>query len=374
MFGPWDAGGASYGPLFVIEHWLVLTWPRVFSEYFFALLNVPLVLVAFVLVTRAARLGPFATLLAAAAWLCFRWTSYSFSVSANPEIAELALLGLAWYAASRHRVPLGAVAVACAAMIKRIPAFFLPVVFISDGTRRSTIIGVAVTAAATVGVLVIVGLGQGTNPVDVAWKTLFAANVTDVLAQPFPYPSQFLGFSNAMARLFARPLDDWSLPFFQGYYYVVLFATVAFAYYIAYRLLRGRDHVDRDLAVSLTYGIFFALLPLAAVNTHPHTFIFLLPTFTAGIALVARDSDALRRGLLATLAVVSYLFIGFPAALTPVDRVLHTRISDATLFQDPIWLNLLLLLGLFGYATALLHRSTETRLQPRSSAMAAEPG
>ena len=372
MFGAWDGRGIFYGPVFVMERWLVNASPRVFNEYFFALLNLPLVALAFVFVSRAARLSAFTTVLSGALWLCFQWLPYAFSVSANPEILELALLSSAWYVAARHSTPVGAAAVVAAALIKRIPAIFLPIVLMTDGIKRSVVIG----SVAVIAILVIVGIGQGMTPIEVAWRTMVPpspsspligpANGTEwttlssaVLAQPFPYPSQFVGLNNALPRLFARPVNDWSLPFFQGYYYVVLLSALAFAIFVAHGLLRRQQHLARGRALTLVYGIFFGMMPLAAVTTHPHTFIFLLPTFSAVIALVATEPHARFRRWLALLAAVSYLFIGFPAVVTPIDRLVHVRLSDAGLFQDPIWLNLALLIGLFAYATALLHRPKE---------------
>src|SRR5579859_3288966 len=84
MFGSWNGRGIYYGPIFVMENWLYRSAPHVFNEYFFAVLDVPLVIVAFVLAARAARLEWELTAVAAAAWLCFHWLTYAFSVAANP--------------------------------------------------------------------------------------------------------------------------------------------------------------------------------------------------------------------------------------------------------------------------------------------------
>jgi hypothetical protein len=366
MFGAWNGEGIYYGPVFVMEHWLVKLSPQVFNEYFFAVLNVPLFVLAFIFATKAVRLGWDAAVLAAAAWVCFQWVPYAFSVAANPEILELTLLCAAWYAASR-RTSLGLAATAAAALTKRIPVVFLPLVIMVEPTRRSLVVGALLVAGA-----VTVGLGFHVGPDTILRATgtsislllqqtgsdgfldLPADNVPSILAQPFPYPSQFLGLSNALARLFARSINDWPLPFFQGFYYVVTVAVLGFATYLAYALIHGRHRIPRRQAEILSFAFFFALMPLVSITTHPHTFIFLLPTWTGFIALVALEPDVWRKRGLAALAVVCYFFMGFPAPVVLVDRYLGTHLWLSAAFQDPIWANMVLLLGLFAYGSRRL--------------------
>src|ERR1700694_5008300 len=367
MFGPWNGRGIYYGPVFVLERWLVDLSPRLFNEYFFAVLDVPLMILALVFAVKAARLGREATVLAGAAWVCFHWVPYAFSVAANPEIVELALLCAAWWATTR-RNSLGLAASATAALTKRIPALFIPLLIMTEPTKRSAVVGVVVSAV----IVIVVGVGQHLGPLAMLRETLNPAsvslaqiapggvhevaadNVTNILAQPFAYPTQFLSLSNALARLFNRPTNDWALPFFQGFYYVVTAAVVVFATYLAFALLHGRHRIPRPQSEILAFGCFFALMPLASITTHPHTFIFLLPTWIALIAIMQFDPIAWRRLGLAALAAGSYLFTGFPAAAALVDRLLGTHFWISPAFQDPIWANLVLLLGLFVYGSLRL--------------------
>jgi hypothetical protein len=241
-----------------------------------------------------------------------------------------------------------------------------------EPTRRSLAIGFA--AAAAFVMLIAVAQHRGPvetlrailNPASISFAQIApegvhevgAGNVPDILAQPLSY--QFLGFSNALARLFSRPPNDWMLPFFQGFYFVLTAGAVVFAIYLAYVLLHGRHSVPRPQAEILSFGVFFALMPLASITTHPHTFIFLLPTWSAIIALVALEPDIWRKGGLAALGGVGYLFIGFPAPIALVDRYFGTHLGLTAFFQDPIWANLALLVGLFAYATDLLQRTRES--------------
>ena len=358
MFGLWDGRGIYYGPVFVMESWLYHAAPGIFNEYFFALVDVPLVIIAFLLAAGAARLSWSLTAVSAAAWLCYHWLTYSFSVAANPESLELTLLCAAWYFTSRSGTSLGLAATAVAALTKRIPAMFIPLLLITERSWRSVLYSVLVTSA----IIIVVAIGQGLGPIDVVHQTLnpvslpFSGqeNVRQVLAQPFPYPAQFLGLSNAMSRVAGEPMDSWVLPFFQGYYYVVLVASVSFAIYIAFQLVRGYYRRDGLQGTTLSFGIFFCLMPVAAITTHPHTFIFLLPTWTALIALVAAEQEKWRRRAVLILTVGAYLFMGFPAAVAPIDRHFSTHLGLSGAFQDPIWANLALLFGLFAYGTIQL--------------------
>ncbi|HEX6548670.1 MAG TPA: hypothetical protein VF134_08020 [Candidatus Dormibacteraeota bacterium] len=368
MFVSWDGTGIYYGPVFVLERWLVDLAPQVFNEYFFGVLNVFLTVAAFATAALAARLSWRLATIAAAAWLCFHWLTYSFSVSANPEFVELLLLCLAWYLAVSTRPSLGLAATAAATLTKRIPALFAPLLLMLEWSWRS----LAQAAGITVVITAVVAIGQRMNPLDVLQATFpfqlplkqvgaggyqpqIHDEVTVLLAQPFPYPSQELSLSNALARLTHRPMSDWSLPFFQGFYYVFTAGVVLVALYVAWALIRGPRRVERELAATLCFAIFFALLPLAAITTHPHTFLFMLPVWTALLALIARSQGA-TRAYLALVGGIGFLFAGFPAAVSPVDRLLHAHLDMSPLFQDPILIDVAVIAGLIAYATALVYR------------------
>ena len=273
-----------------------------------------------------------------------------------------------------------------AALTKRIPALFAPLGIMTEPTKRSVLIGILVSA----GIVAIVGIGQHLGPLAMLRESLSPASVslaqiapggvrevaggeaTNILAQPFAYPAQFLGLSNALARLFARPANDWTLPFFQGFYYVVTAGVVTFATYLAYAVLHGRHRIPRPQAEILSFAVFFAMTPLASITTHPHTFIFLLPTWTAIVALVQVEPLVWRKYGLGALAAVCYLFAGFPAPATVADRILHTHLGMSPAFQDPIWANLVLLLVLFAYGTLRLHDQAPIHDEAKPRAQSAE--
>ena len=58
---------------------------------------------------------------------------------------------------------------------------------------------------------------------------------------------------------------------------------------VAVRILRGRHALSEATRLALSYSLFFALMPLMTFHTHPHTFVFLLPAWTAIIAILMED-------------------------------------------------------------------------------------
>lgn len=376
MFGPWDGEGIYYGPVFVMERWLVEAAPTFFNEYFFALLDIPLILLAFAFAAGAARLSWGPIFVAAAAWLCYRYLYYAFSVAANPEIIELTLLCGAWFAVSRERHSMAFAAVAVGALTKRIPILFLPLLLLTQRTRGALVGSLAAGVLVSLLIAVVVGIGQAMSPLDVVAATFpvglpFSGrrDVVEVLAQPFTEGGQFLGLSNALARSLGLPMNDRGLPFIQGVYYAVTTLVVATAIGIAYALLRSKVRIPWSQGGPLAFGIFFALMPLAAVTTHPHTFVFLLPVWTAIIGLVPEDDDSLRRRAVLALSAACYVLIGLPAAVKPIDLLLRTDLAGSAPFTDPIWANLILIIGLFGYALHLLRSHQRADRGPSRAVM-----
>jgi hypothetical protein len=119
---------------------------------------------------------------------------------------------------------------------------------------------------------------------------------------------------------------------------------------VAALVLRGRIALGEGTRLALAYGLFFTLMPLATFHTHPHTFIFMLPAWTAIIATLGEDGDRRRAMLFGCGFAVLFVFGGMPSVATPIDRLLHTSLAPSLLFADPIWANVATVLTLSGYA------------------------
>jgi hypothetical protein len=348
----WDGKGIMYGPVFVFERWLVNAWPRLFTAHLFALANIPAVALAFVLSLAAVRANRTTALVAFAAWCCFRWLFYAFSVAANPEFLEMLLLTIAWYAASRAK-PSGAwVAVAGAALTKVIPVIFAPLLLLR-ASRRAVLAG----AATAVAIIVVVGIGQQLSPRETVLAILIPSQSYghETMRQashivPMPSVYQFVGLNTALARAMGMTDADPRLALVQTIATSVTMLVYLWCSVVALLVLRGRHALPEAARNTLSYGLFFALMPLATLHTHPHTFIFLLPAWTAIIATVADDGDRTRATTFGAAFVVLFILGGMPSAGAAVDRVARTHLATSLVFVDPSWANLAVVLSLSAYA------------------------
>jgi hypothetical protein len=348
----WDGTGIMYGPVFVFERWLVNAWPHLFTIYFFALANIPAIGLAFVLAAAAARAGRTAAVVTLAAWLCFRGLYYAFSVSANPEILELLFLTLAWLAASRARPTVAWVATTLAMLTKVIPVIFAPLLILR--ASRRAIVAAIVTGLAVIGAA---GIGQRLTPRQLVIAIMVpgqnkGGGTTLQAEHIYPSPSTYtiVGLNSALARAANLTDHDPSLARVQAAANVVTLLVYLSSVLVAVRLLRGRHALPELTRVALSYGLFFALMPLMTFHTHPHTFVFLLPAWTAIVATLADDGQRRRTTVFGILFLLIYVLAGVPAVVVPLDRLLGTRLVSSTPFADPIWANLALIFVLSTYA------------------------
>ncbi|MBI3401982.1 MAG: hypothetical protein HY048_11225 [Acidobacteria bacterium] len=354
MYEPdwWDGRGIMYGPVFVIERWLVNAWPRVFTVHFFALANVPAVVLAFVLSIAAARASRTSAFAAFTAWCCLRWLFYAFSVAANPEILEMLLLTAAWYAASRAKEGAAWVSVTVASLTKVIPVIFAPLILLR--ASRKAVIPSAVTAIV---IITAVGVGQRLSPVETVMAVLIPSQSTGggTLRQashivPIPSVYQIVGLNTALARAMGMTDTDPRLATVQTITNAVTVILYLWSAFVAFRVLNGRHALPETTSLALAYGLFFALMPLATFHTHPHTFVFMLPAWTAIITTIGGDTDRRRATAFGAVLLVLFVFGGMPSVAAPVDRVLHTHLAQSLVFADPIWSNVGVVLTLSGYA------------------------
>jgi hypothetical protein len=341
-----------YGPVFVAERWLVNAWPRIFTVYFFALANIPAIALAFVLAAAGARASRMAALVALAAWLCYRWLYVAFSIAANPEILELLILTVAWYAASRARPTAAWIAWVLATLTKVIPAIFAPLLLLRASPR-------AIVAAGVTGVAVIVaaGVGQRLSPrqlvLDLVVPSQTFRGFTIRQAshiEPLPSAETAKGLNSALARAANLTESDPAISRVQPVTNVITGLIYLWSVVVAIRLLRGRHALPEVARLTLSYGLFFALMPVLTLHTHWHTFVFLLPAWTAVIAALDHDLERRRATIFAVLFAIIYVFSGLPGLLVAIDRLFGTRVAPSRVVDDPIWPNLALIGALSAYA------------------------
>lgn len=351
----WDGRGILYGPVFVIERWSVNAWPGLFTPEAFGLANVALAAIAFAAGVAATRVGPRVALFALAAWLANNKLYYSLSVAANPEYLELAALSVAWAAASHGRRLVEGAFVGFAAMTKLVPTIF--VVQLVARREHGAVLGFALAAAT---LMIVVGLGQGLDPAQTMLQTLLpfgtpvAGSSVDLAAnQGAAFLSrEFSGVNSALARTVSFMGTDpgRSAVLIQAMTAGVLLLSIAGAAWVSWSARRAKRQVDMA-GIALSYGAFFALLPIVTVSTHPHTFVFLLPAWTALLAVLASDTDMRRRWPFSVFFAITWMLIGFPAAAKLADLALRTErlFQDGWVGLEPIVANIALLAGIVLY-------------------------
>ncbi|MBI3402696.1 MAG: hypothetical protein HY048_14870 [Acidobacteria bacterium] len=352
----WDGTGIMYGPLTVMERWLVNAWPRLFTIRFFALANIPVAAAAFGLSLSASRIGRFrmlGVLAALSLWLCYWYLAYAFSVAAHSELLEMLLITAAWWAAARGKHAAAWSALVLATLTKAIPIIFAPLLLLR-GSRRAVIVGAA-TAICMVG---IVGIGQRMSPVELVKAIVVPAQNAEGVSfrqvrHIWPVPSGHLadGLNSATARLLGLGDHDPAL----GRVQTATNAATVMIYVallpVAWFVLCGRHALPEAVRLALVYGLFCALMPLMTFHTHPHTFVFLLPAWTAALAVISDDSRRRRAAAFGAVFLLTYVVAGLPTAALRVGRLFGVARLDAmNLFADPMWANLVLIAGLAIYA------------------------
>lgn len=347
MFNPalWDGQGILYGPVFVIEYWFTHQWPQLLTIEFYGYLNLLVALVAFAASAVAVRARAVLLLIALAAWLGYSPLYYALSVAAHPEFLELALLGVAWLAASRRRVISEGVAIGVAAMTKLVPIMLILTLIIRQRWQ-----GLLAATAASLLLMTVVGVGQRLSPVQTVLGTLLPFGNLDAGSAAAPYLTrQFLGVNSAIARLLGvtEPSDPL-VGLVQMTTLVLVLVATALALHTIH-VLAGPEARTDQTALALTYTQMFTLLPIVTLSAHGHTFIFLLPAWTGIAAALWSDKDTTRRLVVGSAVAVSYMLSGFPLMPRVVDRVLGTSLEASWASFEPIWAAVAMLLVVFAY-------------------------
>jgi hypothetical protein len=336
----WDGTGVLYGPVFVFERWLVNAWPSVFTPTFFAVMCVPIVAVAFVVLVRALRLPLLPMAVVVALWLCCSRLSYSFSVAANPEFLELMFIAgavaLAVRTGRRDERGEGAL-LAAAALTKYVPWALVPSLVLRR--RWQAIVGVVVCFVVFA---VVTAIGQGTGPVETVGDILFpvGAYADGQLFSAQVNSTQFLDVVTAIGRLFSSTeLTDTQETIAIAGGIAVMAVSFGAAMLGLWHVTRARMPVTRQVA--LVAALTFCLLPIITPSAHPHTFLFLLPVWAAFVALVF--DGGISRGLRLAIVVVgllTYTAIGFPKPYEIADRVLHLGLLTSRWVTEPMFATL----------------------------------
>lgn len=336
----WDGSGVLYGPVFVFERWLVDAMPSVFTPTLFAVANVPLVAVAYVVLVRAFRLPLLPAAIVLALWLCSSRLSYSFSVAANPELIELALLsGAVALAVRRGRSSErgeGAL-LALAALTKYVPWALAASLLVRRRWQAITgLLGCFLVVS------VVTAVGQGLGPVDAVGDILFPVGSygEGELFAARVDTAQFLDVVTAIGRLFSNTaLTATQKTIVVGGGIAVM--AVAFGAAMIGLWHVGRSRLPAPREAALVAALTFGLLPIITPSAHPHTFVFLLPVWAAFVALVF--DGGVPRGLRLAIGVVgllTYTATGFVKPYEIADRVLGLGLLTSRWVTEPMFATL----------------------------------
>ena len=368
MFRPdlyWDGQGIAYGPIFVIERWLVDAAPRVFSVATFAVANIFLAIGAFYCCVRSCRLTPGSIALSLALWLCCTNLYYAFSVSANPEFLELFLLSAAWLAATHATEAWEGSLIAVAGLTKLFPWLFaIPLV-----VRRSRRGLLALTCVGAV-VVTVVSVGQRLAPWDVVVQGVFnrirssrgdVTNYSEFVLKPASQSRQWQGVLEALARrLFGAPqhvLTPTDLLILRTSFIGILLTAIGLALWSAIRLPRA-EGLQAETRIILAYSLYFCLMPILTIFAHPHTFVFLLPLWVSLPRLIVVESATLRRRWLFGIWFgCCYVLTGFPQPFVVIDRALGTTTLKSWAVHEPMIGTMLLAIGVAVYAKSMMSRT-----------------
>jgi hypothetical protein len=350
MFDPtwWDGSGVVYGPLVVFERWMVNAFPRVFTIEFFGFFNLVLIGLSIAICIKVTSSDRLQMLMYIVFLSLNSFFLYSFSVAANPELIELALLCILWWGLSRRHIRFSWFVLTLAILTKLVPVILVPLLFAYFSWAA-----VLVSAFAAFFILVVVSIGQNQSPF------LTIAQILDTKSvDPQPTSEQFLGLSSALARMLGiEPGENFSLAnnlalgFSIGVYIIVLALT----------LLVYKSHQEPMLHIRMSYlfVLYLSVIPILHQNAaHRHTFLFLAPVFV-GLSFILKSEPEPTRAKKYKIALVAgFLIYSFlPVYLLDFynfdffsgihfGQSLKTSVLYLT---EPIWFNVALTLTLMIY-------------------------
>jgi glycosyl transferase family 87 len=307
----WFAGtGLFYGPIFVLESRFLFV-PHILAPVDFARLDFVLFGIAFVCTWLAVfgRSRPALAVFVLAAWLAHHMSVEAFANTAHLEVLELALIAVGLLLAVRGRGMAAGAALGLAIASKTLPGLFLPYLAITRKWRL--LCGAAISAGVTfVAVCRIQGISVVTGAIDLIYQ---GGNLTKLDDSEYEY-----ALRAEIARMLAG--DGGTLTPDQGRVAIVLHALIALGTLalVGWFLTRTRIPPSR---YGLFFGLICAVMLVVAPSVHAPYYIFLLPGWTAILAvLVNLPLGASSLALYASLAM-AYVLTGFDQVFFAMQRL-----------------------------------------------------
>jgi hypothetical protein len=373
MFGDfyWDGTGVFYGPVFTFEKKLLELFPNFITINFFAYLNILLAAISFLALI-------YATLLISsnesnvyrsaysksskqstkilfigfclALWLCASTLYYSFSVAANPEFLMLSLLSLSFLFVQKKKYALAYVLILFAVLTKVIPVIFI-CIFLLHPSRR----GMKYLSAFLLSVVVALSVIQKLTIFETLAAILIpkAENQGKIINlttayQPTPDSWQSLGLNSAIARACGITCKV-SLDSIQNISLAIVAAIYLFSVIVLMRNSRQQDTWQRSIDISFQFSLLFALLPIISPSSHPHYFLFLLPSFVGIFGILFMDQNHTRRNCISITVLGVYWVQNVPYIYVRLGEMFAIDLDSNLFLLDKAWSNLIYVLVIIVY-------------------------
>ena len=377
MFGDlyWDGTGVFYGPVFTFERKLVEQFPSYVTINFFAYLNILLAVSSFLALIYATlqfnanrgnvyksayfRSSKQTTNLlficfCLALWLCSSTLYYSFSVASHPEFIMLLLLSFSFLLVQKKKYPLAYILILLAVLTKVIPIIFI-CIFILHPCRR----GIKYVTTFLISVVIALSVIQKLTIFETLTAILIPkANIGDNgerriinLAssyQPSPESWQSTGLNSAIARACSATCKV-SLDSIQITSLAFIAAVYLFSVIVLIKTTRQKDAFLRSINISFQFSLLFALLPIISPSSHPHYFLFLLPSFTGIFSILFMDYNHTRRNCVSITVLGVYLVQNIPYICVRLGELIGFDLTSNLLLLDKAWTNLIYVLIIILY-------------------------
>lgn len=308
----WTGQGIFYGPIFVLEYrYLFETGLAGGAD--FARLDFLLLGIAFASLWLA-LLGwhhPRLAVLSFGLWLANHATIEALANTAHLEVLELTLICLAVLLATRQREGAAGAAIGLAIATKTLPGLFIPYLVLA---RRWRMLAGSLAAAGLLFLLVC--WLQGLSPVQGLVALVYqGGNLTKLEYSEYEYTPRA-----EIARMLAAPDGSLSAEQAQmaitGHWIIAIATVVAVGALVALRAQAIRERFG------LFAGLVAATMLVVAPSAHPPYYIFLLPAWTAIMAVVVGRPLSTRTTLVWIGLAVAYVFSGFDQPFFAAQRVL----------------------------------------------------
>ncbi len=356
MYDPnwWDGQGIIYGPIFVIERWVVNSFPNVATVEFFAITSLVLILLCLVISIRTINAHGNLLVFGIAVWSLNSFFYYSFSVASNPEILELFFLICMWWSFTNKHFSLAYLLFTFAVLTKMVPIILAPLFLLSISWS-----GIALGLLTALIVFSVVSLGQNQSLLESLTQTL-SVNPVD----PQPTSEQFLGLNSALSRMFGIS-DGGNFHTVETLSFVLLLVLYAWAILVLLGFLQLKTELGHREVFTYFFALFMTLLPLMHFGqTHRHTFIFLTPVFVAMKYLTSLIEDLKtqrRYNKIFNLIFIAYAF--FP--IYGLDFYNFDELGGVVFFKEfqstmimltePVWINILLFLIVLRFGSKVMN-------------------